>query len=65
MFGVMFALALSSSSATAAPRPHLLAMLADDLGYYDTAIHNPASPTPASVLAGGRYSAQPATLSAG
>jgi arylsulfatase A-like enzyme len=24
----------------------MLAMLADDLGYYDTAIHNPASPTP-------------------
>ena len=29
-----------------APPPHLLALLADDLGYYDTAIHNAASPTP-------------------
>ena len=28
------------------PKPHLLALLADDLGYYDTAIHNAASPTP-------------------
>mmetsp|Transcript_30802 Transcript_30802/g.50940 ORF Transcript_30802/g.50940 Transcript_30802/m.50940 type:complete len:533 (+) Transcript_30802:57-1655(+) len=27
-------------------RPHLIALLADDLGYFDTAIHNAASPTP-------------------
>ena len=28
------------------PRPHILALLADDLGAYDTSIHNPNSPTP-------------------
>jgi arylsulfatase B len=29
-----------------ADRPHMVALLADDLGYYDTAVHNPRSPTP-------------------
>lgn len=29
-----------------APRPNILMILADDLGWYDTAIYNPASPTP-------------------
>ena len=31
---------------TAAPRPHLLMVLGDDLGFYDTQIYNPTSPTP-------------------
>lgn len=48
--GLFFALAVAAQAiaagVTAAPRPHLIAMLADDLGYYDTAVHNPASPTP-------------------
>ena len=30
----------------AAPRPHLLMVLGDDLGFYDTQIYNPTSPTP-------------------
>lgn len=29
-----------------AARPHLLFVLADDLGFYDTQVYNPASPTP-------------------
>ena len=29
-----------------APRPNLLFILADDLGFYDTAVYNPNSPTP-------------------
>ena len=28
-------------------RPHLVTVLADDLGWFDTAIYNPNSPTPA------------------
>eukprot|EP00937_MAST-01D_sp_MAST-1D-sp2_P002953 g2953.t1 len=38
-----------------APRPNIVVVLADDLGWYDTAIHNPASPTPriAELCAGG------------
>ena len=31
----------------ASPRPHIVFLLADDLGFYDTALYNPASPTPA------------------
>ena len=30
-------------------RPHLLAVLADDLGFYDTGLYNSASPTPTLV----------------
>lgn len=30
----------------AAPRPHIVFVLADDLGWYDTAVYNPVSPTP-------------------
>ena len=33
-------------AALAAPRPHVVAVLADDLGFYDTAIYNENSPTP-------------------
>ena len=29
-----------------APRPHIVFILADDLGWYDTAIYNPVAPTP-------------------
>jgi arylsulfatase A-like enzyme len=29
-----------------APRPNIIAILADDLGWYDTAVYNPDSPTP-------------------
>eukprot|EP01052_Picozoa_sp_SAG31_P039524 SAG31_NODE_5498_length_2499_cov_15.125833_2_plen_155_part_00 len=35
------------SSSPTVEQPHLLAVLADDLGFYDTAIYNPSSPTPA------------------
>jgi len=33
-------------AANAATRPHIVAVLADDLGWYDTQIYNPNSPTP-------------------
>ena len=33
-------------NAQAPAQPNIIVMLADDLGWYDTAIHNPASPTP-------------------
>jgi len=36
----------TASAASAAPRPHLILALGDDLGFYDTAIYNPSSPTP-------------------
>jgi len=39
-------LATQGSSSAAAPRPHFVFVLADDLGWYDTAVHNPNSPTP-------------------
>ena len=43
-------LAAATTAAAAAPReakqPHLIVVLADDLGFYDTALYNPTSPTP-------------------
>jgi hypothetical protein len=36
----------SAAAAAAAPRPHLVLVLGDDLGFYDTQIYNPTSPTP-------------------
>ena len=37
---------ITAATATA-PRPHIIAVLADDLGWYDTSIRNSAAPTPA------------------
>lgn len=34
------------AAAANAPQPHLLLVLGDDLGFHDTAIYNPTSPTP-------------------
>lgn len=39
-------LSLLCIAAACGERPNLLAILADDLGWYDTAIYNPLSPTP-------------------
>eukprot|EP01062_Namystynia_karyoxenos_P043778 TRINITY_DN3205_c0_g1_i1.p1 TRINITY_DN3205_c0_g1~~TRINITY_DN3205_c0_g1_i1.p1 ORF type:complete len:545 (+),score=180.56 TRINITY_DN3205_c0_g1_i1:90-1637(+) len=39
-------LAAAAAAAAGAPRPHIVMILADDLGWYDTALHNPKSPTP-------------------
>ena len=36
----------NAAAAAAAPRPHLVLVLGDDLGFYDTQIYNPTSPTP-------------------
>lgn len=41
-----FAIFLDATIATAI-RPHIVAVVADDLGWYDTAIRNPNAPTPA------------------
>ena len=38
--------AAAAATVAAAPRPHLVTLLADDLGWFDTTIHNPAAPTP-------------------
>ena len=35
-----------ATCATTAAKPHLFLVLGDDLGFYDTAIYNPTSPTP-------------------
>mmetsp|Transcript_33133 Transcript_33133/g.100191 ORF Transcript_33133/g.100191 Transcript_33133/m.100191 type:complete len:713 (-) Transcript_33133:78-2216(-) len=42
------ALAVCALGVPAAPatKPHFLTVLADDLGYWDTTVHNPDSPTP-------------------
>ena len=39
--------ALRGSGASATKPPHLISVFADDLGWYDTAIHNEGAPTPA------------------
>ena len=36
------ALVLLGASAHAAPLPHIISILQDDLGWYDSGIHNPA-----------------------
>jgi arylsulfatase A-like enzyme len=42
----MVATAAALGAPPASPRPHIVFLLADDLGFYDTALYNPASPTP-------------------
>lgn len=39
-------LVVLSGTSTAPPRPNIVMILADDLGFYDTQIYNPKSPTP-------------------
>jgi hypothetical protein len=39
-------IATSAYGAAQPGRPNLLAIFADDLGWYDTSLYNPASPTP-------------------
>ena len=36
-------MAMISTSASAAPLPHIVSVLQDDLGFYDSGIHNPAA----------------------
>jgi arylsulfatase A-like enzyme len=43
---ISFLVATAAVNNISAPRPHVVAILADDLGFYDTAIYNPNSPTP-------------------
>jgi arylsulfatase A-like enzyme len=38
---------LAGHTGAAATPPHIITVLADDLGWFDTQVHNPASPTPA------------------
>ena len=47
MMALLALLAVGAAAAAAKNKqPHLFAVLADDLGFYDTSIHNPTSPTP-------------------
>lgn len=43
---IMNFVVLAAVGLLAAPKPHLIAILADDLGWYDTAMTNTRSPTP-------------------
>jgi len=48
--GLLLARAAIAPACKGAPSgrcPHLVTVLADDLGWYDTTIHNPKAPTPA------------------
>jgi leishmanolysin-like peptidase len=38
--------AAAARGSEGAKQPHLIAVLADDLGFYDTGLYNPTSPTP-------------------
>jgi arylsulfatase A-like enzyme len=38
--------AAAATKPTTPPRPHLLSIIVDDLGGYDTQVNNPAAPTP-------------------
>ena len=43
---VAAALALLACKANAAELPHIVSLMIDDLGHFDTQVHNPNAPTP-------------------
>ena len=41
------ALLLTGVCSATTTRPHILSLIIDDLGFFDTTVHNPNAPTPA------------------